>query len=158
MLGKGKMRISLPKTHYLPGDIISGDIKFELKKPVQAREVSVSLIGEQRTSRSEGIRIGSGSMGRSRTAHSERIYDFKQELDGEKEYSGGGEYHSEIKIPADILAPQPEGALGTGIKIVETAATIAGVIPHQRTKWYLSAKFDIPGGMDISKKADITIG
>jgi hypothetical protein len=161
MFGKGKMRISLPKTHYLPGDIISGDIKFELKKPVQAREVSVSLIGEIKSTR-VGSRRGRGYHV-STSTQSTRIYDFKQQLDGEKEYSGGGEYHFEIKIPADIFdsgrqMPDVEGALGTGIKIAQAAAVMTGAIPYQRTKWYISAKLDIPGGRDVGKEADITIG
>jgi len=161
MFGKGKMAILLPKTHYLPGEIISGDVKFELKKPVKAKEVSVSLIGEQKNTR-----IGtpsSGGSGVSTTTQVVRIYDFKQQLDGEKEYGQGGEYHFEIKIPADILGsgqqmPEMEGALGTGIKIAQAAAAMTGAIPYRQTKWYLSAKLDIPGGADVSKKADITIG
>jgi hypothetical protein len=156
MFGKGKINISLPKTYYLPGDIISGDIKLELKKPVKAKEVSVSLIGEQKSTRIGTI--SSGGSGVSTTTQVVRIYDFKQTLEGEKEYSGGREYHFEIKIPADIIAPRPEGMLGTGMKIVEAAAALTGVIPHRQLKWYLSAKLDIPGGMDVGKKADITIG
>jgi hypothetical protein len=119
-----------------------------------------------------------------------RIYDFKQQLDGEKEYSQGGEYRFEIKIPADILGVGPqtlEGKLGQTLKVAQTASAIAGLTPLQetpeqegkqnrglevaktmaagmglirlqRTKWYLSAKLDIPRGLDISKKVDITIG
>jgi hypothetical protein len=154
MFGKGKMSILLPKSYYLPEEIISGDVKFELKKPVKAKEVSVSLIGEQKSTR-VGSSFGSGV---STTTDMVRVYDFTQQLDGEKEYSGNGEYHFEIKIPADVIPAQPGGVLGTGLKIVETAATIVGAIPHRQLKWYLSAKLDIPGGMDVSKKADITIG
>jgi hypothetical protein len=155
MFGKGKMNILLPKSHYLPGEIISGDVKFELKKPVKAREVSISLIGEQKSTS-----VTSRGSGTSTTTEVVRIYEFTQQLDGEKEYSGGGDYHFEIKIPADIMPPQHEigGVLGTGIKILETAAAMAGAIPHRRLKWYLSAKLDIPGGKDVSKKADIVIG
>jgi hypothetical protein len=161
MFGKGKMQITLPKTHYLPGEIISGDIKFELKKPVKARQVSVSLIGELKSRR-----VGSLSGDRYSSSTSTqvvRIYEFEQQLDGEREYSGGGNYHFEMKIPADILSaqsqmPEMEGVLGTGIKIVQAAAAMTGAIPYQQTRWYLAAKLDIPGGMDVSKNADIAIG
>ena len=158
MFGKGKINISMPKSHYLPGDIISGDVALTLKKPAKAREVSVSLIGEQKSTRVSGM---TGSGGTSTSTQTIRIYDFKQQLDGEKEYSQGQEYHFEIKIPADILSmrPQiPEGALGTGLKIAQAAAAITGAIPYQQTKWYLLAKLDIPGGIDVSKKTDVTIG
>jgi hypothetical protein len=91
----------------------------------------------------------------------ERIYDFKQQLDGEKEYSEGREYHFEMNIPTDILGvgPQnPEGALGQVLKVAQTVATVTGATTRKRLKWYLSAKVDIPGGLDISKKVDVTIG
>jgi hypothetical protein len=66
-----------------------------------------------------------------------------------------------MKIPADILGvgPQmPEGALGQVLKVAQTVATVTGATARKRLKWYLLAKLDIPGGLDISKKVDITIG
>ena len=91
----------------------------------------------------------------------ERIYEFKQQLDGEKEYSEGREYHFEMKIPADILGmgPQtPRGKLGQVLKVGQKVAAITGAVSRQRLQWYLLAKLDIPGGLDVSKKVDITIG
>ena len=167
--GKGKINIAIQKTNYAPGDTISGNVDLTLKKPVKAREVSISLIGEEITTGGGGTvgwgggrTWGAGTMGGGDGSPTiERIYDFKQQLDSEKEYSQGGEYRFEIKIPADILGmrPQtPEGKLGQVLKVAQTAATITGAIPFQRIKWYLSAKLDVPGGLDISKKVDITIG
>ena len=49
MFGKGKIDINIPKTDFLPGDKISGNVLLALKKPVKAREASISLIGEQTT-------------------------------------------------------------------------------------------------------------
>ena len=166
MFGKGKINISIQRTNYAPGDIISGDVALTLKKPVKAREVSISLIGEHRTTQTTpriGGTMGGGGMSTSTTMNTVRIYDFKQQLDSEKEYSQGREYHFEIKIPADTLSMRPqmpgqEGKLGQVLKVAQTAATITGAIPFQRIKWYLSAKLDVPGGLDISKKVDITIG
>lgn len=169
MFGKGKIDVTIQKTHYAPGDIISGNVALALKKPVKAREVSISLIGEQITTGGGGkvgwgggrTSGGVGTMGGGGSTKIERIYDFKQQLDSEKEYSQGREYHFEIKIPADILGmrPQmPEGKLGQVLKVAQTAAAITGAIPTQRIQWYLLAKLDIPGGLDISKKVDVTIG
>ena len=156
---KGKINISIEKTNYAPGDIISGDATLTVKKPVKAREVSISLIGEQKITRMERM---SGSQGMQQTTQTIRIYDFKQQLDGEKEYAQGGEYHFEIKIPADILNTKPQipeagGGLVQGLKIAQEIATMAGAIPYQQTRWYLLAKLDIPGGLDINKKVDITL-
>ena len=160
MFGKGKINIALQKTGYAPGDTISGNVALTLKKPVKAREVSISLIGEQKTTQRKGM---TGNQGMSTTSQRIRIYDFKQQLDSEKEYNQGQEYRFEIKIPADILRAKPGipelgGKLGQGLKVAQAAAAMTGVIPLQQTKWYLLAKLDIPGGMDIKKKADVTIG
>jgi hypothetical protein len=166
MFGKGKINIAIQKTHYAPGDIISGDVALTLKKPVKAREVSISLIGEHKSTQTTpgvGGPMGGGGMSMSTTTKTVRIYDFKQQLDGEKEYSQGREYRFEIKIPADTMSmrplmPEQEGKLGQVLKVAQTAAAMTGAIPSQRIKWYLLAKLDIPHGLDISKKVDITIG
>jgi len=160
MFGKGKIDISIKRTNYAPGDTISGNVALTLKKPVKAREVSISLIGEQKNTRVGGM---PGSQGTSTTTQRIRIYDFKQQLDSEKEYSQGREYRFEIKIPADILNTRPQmpelgGKLGQGLKLAQAAAAMTGAIPFQRTKWYLLAKLDIPGGFDVKKTADVTIG
>jgi hypothetical protein len=164
--GKGKIDIIIQKTNYAPGDIISGNVALTLKKPVKAKELSISLIGtawvttySETTSSGPGIMRGEGiivvkegwgksSLYSSSKQH-KRIYDFKQQLDSEKEYSEGREYRFEIKIPADILSMRPQ---------------MTGRIKTGRIKWYLLAKLDIPLiphiplGLGISKKVDITIG
>jgi hypothetical protein len=151
MFGKGKIDIIIPKTNFVPGDIISGNVVLTLKKPVKAREVNISLIGEQTTTRGG---ITSSDTSKSST----RIYDFKHRLDGEKEYDKEAKYNFEMKLPADILSrqtqmPQVGGALGQGLKIAQ-AITGMGVW----ASWYLLARLDVPGGIDISKKVQITIG
>jgi len=160
MFGKGKINIAIQRTGYAPGDTVSGNVALTLKKPVRARGVSISLIGEQKTTQRKGM-IGNQDM--STTTQRIRIYDFKLQLDSEKEYSQGQDYRFEIKIPADILSTKPQmpelgGKLGQELKVAQAAAAITGAIPLQQTKWYLLAKLDIPGGMDIKKTADITIG
>ena len=151
MFGKGKIDIIVPKTNFAPGDKISGNVVLTMKKPVKAREASISLIGEQTTTRG-------GITGTEQSKSTQRIYDFKHRLDGEKEYDREARYDFEIKLPADILSRQPQmpqvgGALGHGLKIAQ-AITGMGVWSN----WYLLAKLDVPGGMDISKKVQITIG
>jgi hypothetical protein len=166
MFGKGKIDVSIPKTSYAPGDIISGNVVLTLKKPVKAREMIISLIGEHKTTqttpRVRGAARG-GGVSPSATTTTVRIYDFNQQLDSEKEYSQKGEYRFEIKIPSDILGGRPqiteqEGRLGQVLKVAQTAAAMTGAIPFQRVKWYLLAKLNVPGGLDISKKVDVAIG
>jgi len=162
MFGRGKVNVAIQKTHYDPGDIITGDVLLDLKKPVRAREVSISLIGERIVAQTK-VGMGSGQASMSTQQQRTRVYDFKQRLDGEKEYGPGQEYHFEMKIPADILSASPgtqevEGRLGQAMKVAQTAAALTGRLPSQRVKWYLLAKLDVPRGLDISKKVDVTIG
>jgi hypothetical protein len=164
MFGKGKIDIAIQKTYYAPGDTISGNVVLTLKKPVKAREITISLIGEHKTTQTASqVASPMGGGGMSTTTKTVRIYDFKQQLDSEKEYSQGREYHFELKIPADTLSmrplmPEQEGKLGQVLKVAQTAAAMTGAIPFQRIKWYLLVKLDVPGGLDISRKADIAIG
>jgi hypothetical protein len=159
MFGKGKIDIAIQKTSYAPGDVISGTVALTLKRPVKARELSISLIGEYRTTqtipRVGTLRVG-GTIARGRLSWMERgmlmsaptakamrthdfktikktvrIYGFKQQLHGEGEYRQGRQYHFDIRIRTDIPTSP---------------------------KWYLLAKLDIPSGLDVSKKIRITIG
>jgi len=160
MFDKGKINIGMQRNHYMAGDTIVGRVSLTLKKPVKAKELSISLIGEQSSTRIGGM-IGSST--KSTSTENTRVYDFRQQLDGEKEYNKESDYDFEIKIPADILSIKPQmpemgGVAGHGLKIAQAAAAMTGTIPLQRTKWYLSANLDIPGGLDIKRKVDITIG
>ena len=109
---------------------------------MKAKELSVSLIGQYKTTQTTPrVEIFPLNKWGKRTHYTEfktttktaRICTFKQPLDGESEYGREREYPFETKIRADI----------------STSPTI---------KWYLLAKLDVPGGLDISKKVDITIG
>jgi len=163
MFRKGKIDIAIQKSHYAPGDTISGNVNLTLRKPLKARSVSISLIGEYKTTQTTSRVGGARGVSTATTTETVRIYDFKQQLDGEKEYSGEQQYRFEIKVPSDISGTRPqmaeaEGKLGQALKMAQTAAAMTGIIPFQRIKWYLLGKLDIRGGLDISKKVDVTIG
>jgi|SRR5665811_1571450 len=153
MFEKGRIDIALPKTNFNLGDTISGNVALTMKKPIKARELSISLIGDQTTT------LGGSVIGGDTSTRNTRIYDFKQQLDIEKEYDKSGAYNFEIKIPADILGRQPqmpqiEGKLGEALKVAQMFMVTA----KTTTKWYLMAKLDIPWGIDIKKEVQITIG
>jgi len=163
---KGKIDIAIQKFNYAPGDTVSGNVVLELKAPVKAREVSISLIGEQwvvsrHEESSRGISLGGigGRHSKSTSKQKVRVYDFKQLLDSEKEYADEREYRFEIKIPADIpQIPKPEGEVRRASKIAQAVAAVTNLTRPSPIKWYLLAKLDIPRGLDISKKVEITIG
>ncbi len=157
-MSKGKISISIPKTAYNPGETISGDVTLTLNGPVKAREFSISLIGDQRYNRR-----GTVEFGKKTGRNYDRVYDFRLQLDGEKEYAQGGQYHFEIKIPAEILKkPQMPEAMDEQtqqrVQMMQAMASIAGSYMPRPTQWYLLAQMDIPMGVDIKKTIDITIG
>ena len=141
----GKAELRLDKLDFRTGEKITGNVKFDLKKVVKAREARIEFYGE----RTERRRNRNGEM----TSNTVRVYEFKLLLDTEKEYSGVFDYPFGITIPGGLFAraPLPEGAVGA---VLGTLQALAGPsIP----KWYVKAVLDIPGGMDISKTVQVNI-
>jgi hypothetical protein len=162
MFGRGKIDISIQKTKYAPGDTISGTVALTLKKPVKAREMTISLIGEYKTTvtsrgigrrgvlpvhpgargfgrvdrrmlMSEAVRKSAPKYDLKKSTEAVTICGFREQLDGEIEYSQSKRYHFRIKITTDM----------------PTSSVV---------NWHLLAKLDIPHGRDITKKVSITIG
>ncbi len=151
MFSKGNIDIAVPKTNFSTGEVISGIATLNMKKRAKASDFTISLIGEQKIKEMRGT---------SRSTRTDRIYEFEQQLDGEKEYEGSGTYTFEIKIPEDVMGQQPqmpqlEGTLGTALSI---AQSLTGMGTTKRTSWYLLARLDIPWGTDVKEKVQITIG
>ena len=156
LFSKGKVNIIIAKSNFYPGETIAGTATLVVDKPALAKEFSVSLIGESKTT----VRRRNAKGEYTTETETTRIYDFKQQLDGEREYSGSKEYSFVIKIPEDILAglqpPTAGGAGGVLLQFAQTAANWMGSAP--RYNWYLQATLDIPKSLDVNKKTDITIG
>ena len=160
MFRKGNIQIAIRKTDYAPGDTISGNLILTLDKAIEARNLSISLIGE-RTRRQKAQRGGTTVTDTGRR-HTLRIYDFRHELDGEKQYNVTNEYQFELKVPDDIpgvasFKSATGGMLGRVLTVVKTLAYMLGFMPYERTKWYLLAKLDIPKGLNVNKKANVMV-
>ncbi|OYT54574.1 MAG: hypothetical protein B6U72_02105 [Candidatus Altiarchaeales archaeon ex4484_2] len=145
-LGKGHIEILLDRYDFSPGDKITGKVSLKLKKPVNAKQLRIVLVGEK-TSKSYKSSGG-------RSSHKEIIHRFEMPLDGEKEYNGG-EYPFEIKIPGNVLQTDlvPEGAVGEAVKALNFLSGAS-----TRINWYIQASLDVPRGFDVTKKVQITVG
>jgi hypothetical protein len=146
--GKGKIEIQLDNFNYKPGDTIEGTVALKLKKSIQATALAIALTGEQK--------VTSG-IGDKRSSRTEKIFDFKHPLDGEKEYAAGSEplvYPFKIKIPKDVLDQKkaPEGTLGQVLKV---AQFMAG--SKRRIDWHLTAELDVPRAIDMRKRIQVNI-
>ena len=156
LFSKGKANIIIAKSNFYPGETIAGTATLVVDKPALANEFRVSLIGERKTT----VRRRNSNGQYTTETETTRIYDFKQQLDGEREYNGSKEYSFAIKIPEDILAglepPNTGGATGALFQFTQAAAGLMGSAP--RYNWYLQATLDIPKSLDVNKQTDITIG
>jgi len=153
-LFEGSIELRANNTTVNCGEAFTGKLVLKLKKPKKARQLRVRLIAVQ-TQRATGVAIiGTGSMGAKSTKQENIIYSVDAVLDGEKEYMPpGGEYEFRVQAPARSSLPaELGGTLGTAIKAVQM---LSGTQSY--TKWYLEASLDIPGGMDISKRMQVSV-
>ncbi len=151
---KGKIEIVLSNYNYSPGDTINGKLNLIIKKPIKADELNIRLVGKRID---KNYRSGFNTTRNSRTSTSSTsyIYDFKQPIEGAKEYQPGQElsYDFQIKIPKNLLTtPEITGVMGA---LAGTAQLLSGV--RTMIKWYLIGSLEI-SGVNISKKVQINIG
>lgn len=151
LFGGEKITVALEKYNFKPGDIIKGNVKLNLKKPIKARKMQVSFIG----SRKERYRDS-----RDKTSYRRsNVFDFTLPLGPEKEYQNE-KFDFEIKIPNDILqqnrptgTPELEGTLG---KVVAVGATLSGQ-RYYPIEWMVKAQLDIPMKFDVKKTQKIIL-
>lgn len=137
------MELSLDGANFKPGDKITGTAKLKLKKDKDARAVRVVVEARRKMTR----RTSKGT-----TTKDEIIYTFDKILDGEKKYvKGTYEYPFEIRVPDPLPLKEIGGKLGM---VLDTVTSLMGT----QLRWYVIAKLDIPGGMDISKSQQINVG
>ena len=152
LFGPDKITFTLEKYDYKPGEKITGIVKINLKKPVTARKLEISLLGKKKTTK----HTSKGSQTQYQT-----VYNFSVPLSGEQEYHQG-QYRFEIPIPSDILneknlqqkaqeqLEEKMGAAGTFI----SAVAMGG---RSRITWSVKAQLDVPMKLDIKKSQDIVI-
>lgn len=143
--GKGTIEIQISKYDYVPGETIQGTVLLKLKKPIKAKGLFIEFYGERKAYHFTGKR---------RTTRTIKVFDFKQPLDGEKEYSTTEQtYRFSIKIPRDVASSSQEGVAGTLMR----ATQLLTQTMQTNTRWYLTAYLDIPWAFDVSKKIQINI-
>ncbi len=151
---EGKVEMTLGKTNFAFGETVSGKVSLKLKKAKQARQFKVTLLGVR-----EITTYGRDSKGRStRNKRNETIYSTEAILDGEKLYSPpGGEYEFSLQLPQKTALPTQqkiEGAAGTAFTAFQM---LSGTGMSSQDKWVVSAVLDIPKGIDMSKKLQISV-
>jgi hypothetical protein len=153
LFGPDKITVTLDKYQYKPGDIIKGSVGLNLRKPIRARKLVVSLLGKVKTTHRD-------SKGHMQTEDIV-VYDFTIPLDGENDYLSEM-YKFEIKIQSDLLQMHSsnqqiqqilQAKLGTFGAILGQIAT-GGQSP---VRWMVHTQLDIPMKLDVHKSQDIVI-
>jgi len=151
LFGKEKITMMLEKYNFNPGDTIKGKVSLNLKKPLKARKMEVSFIGQ----RKEKYRNSQG-----RTSYrNTKVFDFTMPLGPEKDYQNDS-FNIEIKIPSDILqqcrapsTPELDGTLG---KVVAVGTALSGN-RYYPVEWMVCAQLDVPMKLDVKKTQKIML-
>lgn len=139
----GKLDIDIAEKSFKPGDVVAGRVKLSLAKPVKARRLVVSLIGE------EWVYI-TCSGGKNRTIFEKKIRLHEESI----ELSGDVTYRA---VEKDFQFRLPENAPPT---ILLTPETIGSRIEHMEgtgLRWIVEVKLDIPLGMDFNAEQEIFV-
>jgi len=158
---KDQILITLEKYAYVPGEIIKGSVGLKLKRPVQAKKMTVALIG-LRIIREGGIAVGPLRMGnQGPQTQVYTIYNFEIPLDGESTFFHEL-YPFEIKIPSDILQSTQQNLHSTLTGLGKTFTEIAQMMEQLSLKdshveWSVEVKLHIPLKIDIVNSQKIIL-
>ncbi|MFA5050400.1 MAG: sporulation protein [Candidatus Micrarchaeia archaeon] len=131
-IGAGKIDLILNKTAFLPGEEIEGKIILNLKKPIKARELKVTLYSKERS-----------ISNKKNTIKTKNIHSIK--VSGGLEYSSG---EFDFKLPIPSALQFQNGILG---QIQSFASMVSG------TEYYIKATLDLPMATDINSNTKIII-
>ena len=147
LFGPAKITLKLDKFGFNPGEIATGNVSINLKKPTYARKLQISLMGVRRVRRGNNWSW-------------QTVYDFDMPISGEKDYQNET-VPFKLQIPPDILNPQTsQQAIQEGLqnKLGAAGGLISAVtVGTGTTKWKIRAQLDIPKKLDVKVDQDIQI-
>ena len=131
-LFEGSMELQVNGGTFVPGQKITGTVSLKLNQPKKARELRLEFYGEVKRYRRGVNRI-------------ERVYEVRQQLGGEREYSNGEMFNFEIEVPAGISIPTPNFL----------SKLLVMVVP--RPTFYVHASLDVSNELDINRRVRVEI-
>jgi len=151
---KNQILLTIDKYAYTPGETIKGSVGLKLKRPLQARQLTVALLGlrivHERPIGNKGPQT-----------HVYKIYDFTIPLDGENTYFNEL-YPFEIKIPSDILAAAQQNLHSSLTGLGKTLEEI-GMLMQQlsmsdsQVEWSVEARLNVPLKVDVVNAQKIVL-
>lgn len=148
--GKGKATLTLDKYQFSPGDKITGTIAFDLKKPVEASGVVVTLMAyNQTTTNTNGQQM----------TNSQKVFEFHLPLDGEKTYpAGNSTYTFSLTVPTNVAGARNAGMTSdnAALNTVMNVAQMFGNMNTSVMKWYVEGRLKAKG-LDVKKKVQVNV-
>ncbi len=149
-LSVGTLRLEFEERLFRPGDFIRGKVLLALTEEVPARRLVVGLDARQRA---VGLSPGS-SNGVSLSYRHDTVWDFHQDLDGERTYRAGEAFPFRLMVPERALETSfglPAGTLG------DVAQVISFLSPTKRfpLEWRVYAFLDRPWNFNV--KSDVPV-
>jgi hypothetical protein len=158
---KDQIEVKLEKYSYAPGETIKGTVGLRLKRPLQAKKLSVALIG-LRIVHQGNIAIGPARIGnQGQQTQVYTIYHFEIPLDEEAVYFHEF-YPFQIQIPSDILQSAQQNFSSTLTGLGKTLSEIAQVMNQlsmagSRVEWSVEAQLNVPLKIDIVNAQKIVL-
>ncbi len=161
LFSKGTMEIQLKKYNYNPGEEIEGTLRVSLKKPMQGKELTISLIGKQteRYMTTSGLVSSNQRKSVGSKSSTQTVHKYKQPVSGSQEYHKN-EFNFTVFIPPDILdkAAEDEHKIGEGASYngCNKSSYRRNNTHSNTTKMDGSGTLVLPG-LNLKKTQDITI-
>lgn len=132
--GPGTISIQLEKSAFSPGEFVTGTIALNLRKPIDAKGVILSIVGESGPSKRRS-----------------RFSAFSQKISDAKIFSANPE-----TVPFRVQIP-PEFLKRPDTKKVNSLFYAIGSAFAGNIDWYLETKLDVLKKLDVSCTIPITI-
>ncbi|UCG70271.1 MAG: hypothetical protein JSV09_04440 [Thermoplasmata archaeon] len=133
-----QISIELPKPAYLPGELVEGNARLTIDRPVKARAIKLNVVGLEETS----ITVGSGDDSRT---YRERNFLLKNEI-----ILHGPQFEKNVELP-------PGNYLFKFEYVIPENALPSYKGTNSSVTYKLRAKVDVPLWFDIEDKKEIFV-
>jgi hypothetical protein len=157
-LSKGRLDIELTDSSFPLGDCIEGKLSYQLKKPVEGKELWVEVRATQRvTAPKEVTKVR--LRGKNERVVEDKtstlvLYEHRDVLDGHHLYDVGSHLFR-LPLPTVIASPYPDSATPNDKWLRRTQRD--KLVRYTRVHWQVRAKLEIPWSLGLSDKKKIYI-
>jgi len=148
----GTLRLDFEERLFRPGDFIRGKVRLDLTGEVPARRLVIGLDAQQRA---VGVSPNLNN-GVSLSYRHDTVWDFHQDLDGERTYRKGEAFAFKVMVPERALETSfglPTGTLG------DVAQVISFLSPTKRfpLEWRVYAYLDRPWNFNVKTEVPVQL-